>query len=123
MRLKPPDRRRTTTAITRLKTSSPAQISNHNSGEMFSEYKSSAVINRIRTGALFFVTFFISYVIFDRAFDTCQIRLPEYLISSTDFLYSAVSFDSIAVSFHFKSVFRIILVLFISNYMLIVIYI
>ncbi|KAD4982969.1 hypothetical protein R6Q59_002618 [Mikania micrantha] len=100
MRPEPPDRRRRTPAI-RLKTSPSATISARYrivfTGEMLrgylSEIKPLTVLHRARTAALFLFVFGFSYLILNRALDSCQIRLPDYLLS-TDVFSSAVFFNS-----------------------------
>ncbi|KAL7607626.1 hypothetical protein Lser_V15G15269 [Lactuca serriola] len=101
MILKPQQRRRKTAAILRI--SSPATISHYISiffGEMlrryFFEFKSSTLLHRVRIASLFFISFVFSYVLLHSALDSCQIRLPEYLVSSTDMLSSSLSFNSLS---------------------------
>ncbi|KAI3763981.1 hypothetical protein L2E82_13979 [Cichorium intybus] len=57
----------------------------------FSEFKSSTLLHRARIATLFFISFVFSYVLFSSALDSCQIRFPEYLVSSS------LSFDSLSV--------------------------
>ncbi|KVH97497.1 hypothetical protein Ccrd_000394 [Cynara cardunculus var. scolymus] len=64
----------------------------------FSEFTSSTVLHRPRTTALFFLTFLFSYLLLNTTFDSCQIRLPDYLVSSTDMFSSALSFHSLSDS-------------------------
>nr|XP_043626378.1 uncharacterized protein At4g15970-like isoform X2 [Erigeron canadensis] len=48
------------------------------------ELKPSGELRRARTAALFLILFGFCYMILSSAFDSCRIRLPEYVISSTD---------------------------------------
>ncbi|MFS7894122.1 putative nucleotide-diphospho-sugar transferase [Helianthus anomalus] len=104
MRPEPPHRTRTI-ATSRLLSSSPATFSGYIclfTGEMLrgylSEFKPLTVLHRARTAALLFFLFGFSYLILYRAIDTCQIRLPDYLVSSTDMFSSALSFNSLSDS-------------------------
>ncbi|KAK9051176.1 hypothetical protein SSX86_027802 [Deinandra increscens subsp. villosa] len=98
MRPEPPDRTRRTAGI-RLRISSPTTISRYyNSvftremlrGSLF-EFKPLNALHRARTATLFFLVFGFSYLVLNRTFDSCQIRLPDYLISSTEMFSSALS--------------------------------
>ncbi|KAK1425504.1 hypothetical protein QVD17_20856 [Tagetes erecta] len=107
MRFKPPDQNRKSPA-NRRKTSSPVSISryyncmfNTNNTMLrgyLSEFKPLTVFHRARTAALLFIVFGFSYLVLNRTFNTCQIRLPEYLVSSTDMFSSALSFNSLSDS-------------------------
>ncbi|KAI3719909.1 hypothetical protein L6452_20815 [Arctium lappa] len=64
----------------------------------FPEFTSSTVLHRPRTAAFFFLTFIFSYLLLNTTFDSCQIRLPDYLVSSTDIFSSAISLHSLSDS-------------------------
>ncbi|KVH72116.1 hypothetical protein Ccrd_025592 [Cynara cardunculus var. scolymus] len=101
MRLESPERRRRT-AIVRLRRSSQAAIYSSAtclfSGEMlrvcYWEIRPSFVLHRLRIATLFVVVFVFSYLVFDRAFDSGRIRLPEYFVPSTRIFPSSL-FDSL----------------------------
>ncbi|KAI3796259.1 hypothetical protein L1987_38926 [Smallanthus sonchifolius] len=104
MRPEPPDRTRRTPA-SRLRLSSPATISDYIRvfprkmlRRYLYEFKPLAVLHRARTAALFFIVLGFSYLILYRAFDSCQIRFPDYIVTSTDVFSSALSFNSLSDS-------------------------
>lgn len=78
---------------------------NYNNNTMLwgylSEFKPLTVFHRARIAALLFIVFGFSYLVVYRTFDSCQIRLPEYLISTSDVFSSALSFNSLQVSYVF----------------------